>query len=67
MTSYRHGRLTCESTSKNIENIMDTFHTMAYAIRGQAATVNHMMERVKRQVGENPGKNPIGARISKVC
>ena len=64
MTSRERSRPTHESTSKNMENIMDTFRMMAYAMRDQAAAANRMMESVKRQVGENPGKNPKGAGVS---
>ena len=46
MTSYRHGRPACGSTFEDMENIMDTFRMMAYAIRDQATAVNCLMERV---------------------
>ena len=36
---------------------MDTFCTVAYAMRDQATTINHLMERVEQRVRENPSEN----------
>ena len=46
MTSHGHGRPAPGSTFEDMENIMDTFRIMAYAIRAQAVAANRLMERV---------------------
>ena len=44
-----------ESTPEDMENIMDTFHVMTYAMLGQATVLNRLMGRVDRRAEENLG------------
>ena len=60
MVPRGRGRPARGSTFEDMEDIMDTFQMMAHAMRHQAVTVNHLMERVDHRAGENLAKTPEG-------